>query len=328
MTTPSAPAAPAQEATFRDLVLQGLAAAPKTLPTRFLYDAEGSALFERITALPEYDLTRNETEILTARAGEIVGCCGAEEIVEFGSGSSLKTRRLLSALIESRPRARYVPIDISGDFLAESAAELARDFPTLAIAPVAAEYFAALASLPPPDRRRLFLFLGSNLGNFEPAGAARFLAAVAARMAPGDSLLLGLDLVKGERELRAAYDDAEGVTAAFTLNLLARANRELGADFDLDPAHPGFRHDARWNPALSRMEMGIVSLRDQMVRVAGRAFRFAQGERVETEFSHKYTREAAAALAEAAGLRLAHWWTDARARFADVLLEPARRERA
>ena len=309
---------------FAELFRRGLSADPKTLPTRFLYDADGSALFERITELPEYDLTRNETEILAAHAGEILEESGAREIVEFGSGSSLKTRLLLAELVHRAAHPRYVPIDISGEFLAASAADLDRDFPALEVAPIAGEYFAALATLAPrlPNLalgRRLFLFLGSNLGNFTPEEAERFLGAVAARMEPGDSLLLGLDLVKDERALVAAYDDAQGVTAAFTLNLLRRANRELGADFDLE----AFRHDARWNPDLARMEMGIVSLHDQSANVAGETFSFRNGERVQTEFSHKYTKTSAAALARNAGLDLGHWWTDARGRFADALLERA-----
>lgn len=311
----------ASDESFASLVLAGLSATPKSLPTRFLYDAEGSALFEAITALPEYYLTRAETEILRAHAREIVADAGADEIVEFGSGSSEKTRLLLAEL-ERHTRGRggrYVPIDISAEFLAESTEALAPAFPGLTIAPVAAEYFDAIAAMPPAAHRRLILFLGSNIGNFESGGAAEFLSDIRAQMSPRDTLLLGLDLVKEETDLVAAYDDAQGVTARFTQNLLVRANRELGADFALD----AFRHFARWNPEYERMEMGLLVLRDTGVRIADREFRFARDEEIHTEYSRKYTRASAARLAGESGLKVARWWTDAQGRFADALLERA-----
>lgn len=309
----------AAEESFGALVLAGLGETPKRLPTRFLYDAEGSALFEAITALPEYYLTRAETEVLRAHAREILAGTGAREIVEFGSGSSEKTRLLLAELErQADGTGRYVPIDISSEFLSETAGVLGPAFPGLTIAPVAAEYFDALAAMPSARERRLILFLGSNVGNFDDGGAEAFLGGVRERMGPGDSLLLGLDLVKPEAELVAAYDDARGVTARFTTNLLVRANRELGADFDL----AAFRHFAQWNAAASRMEMGLLTVYETSVRITDREFRFAKDERIHTEFSRKYTRDSAERLARGAGLRVARWWTDDRERFADALLEP------
>ncbi|RYG67094.1 L-histidine N(alpha)-methyltransferase, partial [bacterium] len=177
---------------------------------------------------------------------------------------------------------------------------------------------AALAELPPTSLRRLILFLGSNIGNFESGGAAGFLRAVRGAMSARDTFLLGLDLVKAEADLVAAYDDAQGVTARFTCNLLVRANRELGADFD--PS--AFRHFARWNAEYERMEMGLLALRDSVVHVAGREFAFTEGEEIHTEYSRKYTRASAERLAREAGFRIARWWTDGAGRFADALLEP------
>lgn len=305
---------------FLALTLAGLAAAPKSLPTRFLYDAEGSALFEAITGLPEYYPTRAETEILRAHAQEIVADAGAEEIVEFGSGSSEKTRLLLAELerFTKGRGGRYVPIDISAEFLEESARTLAPAFPGLTIAPVAAEYFDAIRAMPPISGRRLVLFLGSNIGNFEEGGAEEFLRGVRANMSPRDTLLLGLDLVKAERDLVAAYDDAQGVTARFTCNLLVRANRELGSDFDVS----AFAHFAKWNAEEDRMEMGLRALRDSTVRIGDSEFRFREREEIHTEYSRKYRRATAEALAQSAGLKIARWWTDREGRFADALLEP------
>jgi dimethylhistidine N-methyltransferase len=305
------------------VVHEGLAATPKTLPCRFFYDQEGSALFEEICELPEYYVTRTEDEILRRRAPEIIAALPDRvDLAELGSGSSRKTRRIIEALLERQRSLRYLPIDISATMLRETARALSRDYPRLEVDPLALEYSAALDHLPAKRQGPLLvLFLGGNLGNFDPPAAIGFLRQIAAAMQPGDGLLLGLDLHKETAVLNAAYDDSQGVTARFNLNLLRRLNRELEADFHLD----AFRHRAFYNEAEGRVEMHLVSLRDQSVTIAGRRVEFRAGETIHTENSYKYTRAQIQALAHASGFSLQRQWTDDRGYFSVNLLAPLER---
>jgi len=293
----------------RDL-LAALAKRPRQLSPKYFYDAAGSALFDRICELPEYYLTRCELGLLSAHAPEIAKHMGAEaEIVEFGAGSLAKIRLLLDAV---RRPGRYLPIDISGEHLAAAARRLQQDYPLLEVLPVVADYTKGLR-LPPRVRRgsrRIGFFPGSTIGNLRSDEALRFLKQ-AAVLLRGGALLLGADLVKAPAVLHAAYNDAQGVTAAFNLNLLARANRELGANFD--PA--GFAHSAFYNAGLQRVEMHLMSLRKQDVSVCGRHFEFAEGETLHTENSYKFTIDSLQALATHAGLRPGPVWTDKHRRF-------------
>jgi dimethylhistidine N-methyltransferase len=283
----------------------GLSRRVRGISPKFFYDAEGSALFDRICELPEYYPTRTELRILTERAGEIAAHIGPEaEIVEFGAGSLTKVRLLLDAL--ETPR-RYLPIDISGEHLEAAAGRLRTDYPQLAVQPVAADYTMPLV-LPAPGEgagRRVGFFPGSTLGNFMPDEALAFLQ-LAARLLRGGGLLVGVDLVKEPALLHAAYNDAQGVTAAFNLNLLRRANAELGTDFDLG----GFAHSAFYNAPMRRIEMHLVSRRAQSVTLDGERFAFAEGETIHTEHSHKFTVDGLRALAARAGFTPAAVWTD------------------
>ena len=301
--------------TFAEAVRRGLEASPKTLPCQYFYDAAGSELFERICDLPEYYLTRAEDSILREHAGAMVaGWFRAPAMLELGSGSSSKTRRLIGAALETYGDLHYVPIDVSPTILEASARGLVRDFPRLRVTGYAADYRHALAALAGRiDRPKLVVFLGSSLGNYESEAAVGLLTAIAECMGPADRLLLGTDLVKNPAILEAAYDDALGVTAEFNRNLLARANRELGADFDLSR----FAHEARYRADLRRIEMHLVSLRDQAVSVpgAGLVARFRAGESIHTENSHKYTPETLEALARESGFAEESAWTDRRGYF-------------
>jgi dimethylhistidine N-methyltransferase len=284
---------------------RALGVRPRTVSPKYFYDARGSQLFDRICELPEYYPTRTELSILRSHAGEIAQQMGARaEIVEFGAGSCAKVRLLLDAM--DAP-ARYLPIDISGEHLAASAAELRAQYPALDVQPVVADYTQRLL-LPaglPGDGRRVGFFPGSTIGNFTPQEALHFLE-VAAQVLRGGALLLGADLVKDPATLHAAYNDAQGVTAAFNLNLLARANRELGADFALDQ----FAHSAFYNAPLQRIEMHLVSRRRQQVALAGVRHEFDEGETLHTENSHKFTIEGLRALAARAGFTPGPVWTD------------------
>ncbi|KVG36380.1 L-histidine N(alpha)-methyltransferase [Burkholderia ubonensis] len=291
----------------RDLI-DGLSRRPRSIPPKYFYDAAGSALFDRICALPEYYPTRTELGILRAHATEIVRRVGPHaDIVEFGAGSLAKIRILLDAFSAERAPARYVPVDISADYLHEAAARLRAAYPWLDVAPIAADYTKAeqLAALAAEPRRRIGFFPGSTIGNFSPDEADTFLRD-AARLLRGGALLVGADLVKDEATLHRAYNDAQGVTAEFNLNLLARANAELGADFDLD----GFAHHAFYDPQRQRIEMHLVSVRAQTVRVCGRTFRFDAGERIHTENSYKFTLDGFHAIARRAGFAPDAVWTD------------------
>ncbi len=292
-------------ADMRTEVLAGLALPQKRLSPKYFYDAEGSRLFDAICELPEYYPTRTEIGILRHHGAEMAARLGRNALlIELGSGSSLKIRTLLEAL---RP-AVYMPVDISGEHLLRSAQDLAAAFPDLVIHAVCADYSTAFVlPLDHHEHPRVAFFPGSSVGNFEPPAAARFLERVGQVLGPGGRLLIGVDLVKDIRRLTAAYNDADGVTAAFNLNLLARINRELGADFDLD----AFRHDAFFNVELSRIEMHLVSTRAQRVQVAGQRFDFAEGESIHTECSYKYSIDGFHALAAEAGFTAEQVWTDA-----------------
>ncbi len=304
---------------FADELLSGLRATPRRVSPKWFYDAEGSRLFERICELPEYYPTRTEFALLDHHAPEMARLIGpAAEIIEFGAGASRKVRVLLDALESPR---RFVPVDISGDHLAESAAVLRGDYPGLDVEPIAADFTAGL-KLPPAARgaagRRVGFFPGSSIGNFEPAEAEALLRRFAGWL-DGGGLLIGVDLVKDPALLHAAYNDARGVTAAFNLNLLARANRELGADFDLG----GWAHSAFYNPPQRRIEMHLVSRRAQGVCLGGHVLRFAEGDSVHTENSYKYTVDGFAALARRAGFAPHQVWTDPARRFSLHWLETA-----
>ena len=292
-------------------VLDGLSQAQKQIPCKWLYDARGSRLFERICELEEYYPTRTELGIMEGDVGAMAALLGRGcALVEYGSGSSLKTRLLLQHLAEP---AAYVPVDISPAALAEGTERLARAFPALRIRPVCGD-FTGLPALPLDglgERRRAVYFPGSTIGNLHKAEVVGFLRASAARCGRGGGLLIGVDLRKEVPVLLRAYDDRGGVTAAFDLNLLARANRELEADFRLDR----FRHEARWDGRNGRIEMHLVATVDQLVSVAGRTFAIRAGESIWTESSYKYGVREFAALAALAGWRCERTWTDERAWF-------------
>ncbi|MEU3859529.1 L-histidine N(alpha)-methyltransferase [Streptomyces sp. NPDC028722] len=296
-------------AALRADVLHGLTSTPKRLPPKWFYDARGSELFEQITELPEYYPTRAEREILAARSAEIAAASGARTLIELGSGSSEKTRYLIEAL----PLSAYVPVDVSESALSQAGQALVEERPDLDVHALIADFTAPLA-LPATPGPRLVAFLGGTVGNLLPAERAAFLASVRALLAPGDGLLLGTDLVKDERVLVRAYDDAAGVTAAFNKNVLAVIDRELGADFDPD----AFDHVALWDPERQWIEMRLRSRTAQTVKVPalGLVVDFAAGEELRTEVSAKFEKEGVAAELAAAGLELTHWWTDEPGRFA------------
>lgn len=286
-------------------VADGLTAKPKRLAPKYFYDTAGSALFERITALPEYYPTRCEVALLRDNAPAIASLFPPNcALVEFGSGSSRKARILLGAAATVEA---YVPVDISGDFLQQDAAQLRRDFPRLAVHPLVADFTqgfeipSAVAALP-----RVGFFPGSTIGNFERHDASKFLRHAAATLGVDAVLVVGVDLVKDTKALCAAYNDAEGVTAKFNLNMLARINRELDADFDL----ASFEHHACYNREQNRIEMHLASTRRQKVRVSGKAFNFRAGETIHTENSYKYTVETFQALAQGSGWSSLKVWTD------------------
>ena len=305
----------AADPAFREHVLAGLAAPIPAIPARWLYDQRGSELFDAITHLPSYYLTPTETALLEAIMPEIAarvpaGCA----VVEFGAGSATKTPILLSAV---RPAA-YVPVDISGDYLQASAAEVDARFGNIAVRPVAAD-FARPFDLPEDvaPLPKLGFFPGSTIGNFVPRSATDLLRHFRELLGTGALLLIGMDRVKPVERLIAAYDDRGGVTAAFNLNLLERINRELDGTIPLD----AFRHEARWNDILSRVEMHLVATRDVEFTVAGQRFAFAEGSSIHTENSHKYGRRGARLLLLAGGWTPVGEWSDPAGDFAVVLAE-------
>jgi dimethylhistidine N-methyltransferase len=290
-------------------VRNGLSESPKQLPPKLFYDAEGSRLFEQITALPEYYPTRTERAIFEVSAAEIVTQAGENlTLVELGAGSASKTTVLIKALVRRQLRVMFYPIDVSVAALQDAVSTLEESFPTVRVRPIAADYSMGLPQLKTVSGRKLVLFIGSTIGNFEPPEAVRFLTQIRASLKPGDSLLLGCDLIKDPAVLHAAYNDAQGVTAEFNKNILARINRELGGQFDLD----AFEHVAFWNSRKSRIEMHLESKREQsvMVRDLGEEFLFKAGERIHTENSYKFTLPAISHLFRRSGLRLEKHWTD------------------
>ncbi|WP_374602984.1 L-histidine N(alpha)-methyltransferase [Arenimonas sp.] len=300
-------------------VLKGLAASPKRLPSKYFYDRRGSELFEEITRQPEYYLTRVELALIGQCAAQVAAAVGPRaHVVEYGSGSGRKTRLLLDALEDP---VAYTPVEISRSALVGSVQRLDQEFGPVQMLPVLGD-FTQRIPLPEPERqarRVLVFFPGSTLGNLTDAESVRLLSAMRETMGAEGAALIGIDLQKSPALIEAAYNDAAGVTAAFTLNLLARLNRELGADFDLD----AFRHRAVYVPEAGRIETFIDSQRAQNVTVQGRAFGFAAGEAMQVEYSHKYTDEGFAALAARAGLRVVHGWNDPRDWFGLRLLQPA-----
>jgi L-histidine Nalpha-methyltransferase len=301
---------------LRREALAGLTATPKELAPTWLYDERGCALFEAITALPEYYPTRAERAILDARAGEIARLTGADTLVELGSGTSAKTRLLLDALDATGQLQRFVPFDVAEPTLRTAATTIARAYPGLRVDGVVGDFRRHLGEIP-SGGRRLFAFLGGTIGNLPPAARELFLSALRHTMAPGDSLLLGADLVKDPVRLLAAYDDAAGVTAQFDKNVLLVLNRELGADFDPDR----FDHVALWDEAEEWIEMRLRSRGQQEVRIPalGVTLSFAEDEELRTEISAKFRPERLQAELLAADLPLQRFWTDPAGDFALTL---------
>lgn len=300
---------------FRADVLRGFGLRPRAIPARWFYDRRGSELFEAITDLPEYYPTRTETAILRACCSEVATLAGeGRAVVEFGSGSSTKTPILLGAVSP----AAYVPIDISGDFLRESSAQLSSAFPGLPVLPVEADF---LQPIPLPaqvqDLPKLGFFPGSTIGNMIPHASVDLLRAMKASLGEGAMLLIGMDRVKDEDLLTAAYDDAQGVTAAFNLNLLERINRELMANIPVD----AFRHRAIWNDDRARIEMHLEALDDMAFTIEGRPFGMAAGETIHTENSHKFGPRDAKLLLRAGGWTPIAEWTDRQGLFSVILTE-------
>ena len=300
----------ATDAALRADVLHGLTGTPKTLPPKWFYDAQGSELFEQITELPEYYPTRAEREILIARSAEIAAATHARTLIELGSGSSEKTRYLLDALTELHT---YVPVDVSESALTQAGQALVAERPGLQVHALIAD-FTASVTLPDTPGPRLIAFLGGTIGNLLPVERAAFFASIRSLLSPGDALLLGTDLVKDEKVLVQAYDDAAGVTAAFNKNVLAVVNRELGADFDPD----AYEHVALWDTTNEWIEMRLRSRTAQSVKIPALdlAVDFDEGEELRTEVSAKFRKDGVRSELSAAGLELAHWWTDEEGRFA------------
>jgi L-histidine Nalpha-methyltransferase len=310
--------------------LAGLTASPKSLPPKWFYDAAGSELFEKITALPEYYPTRAEREILQSVAPQIAAASGAATLVELGSGSSEKTRLLIDALRQAGTLRRYVPVDVSEQALLGAATALFSDYPGLEVSGVVSDFEEYVGLLGAGDEGagddgaegpRLIAFLGSTIGNLLPAQRASFLARIRSGLADGDALLLGTDLVKDPAVLVSAYDDEAGITAAFNKNVLSVLNHELGADFDPDM----FEHVARWDAGQEWVEMRLRATSPQTVRLPAidLTAEFAAGEEMRTEVSAKFRREGVTRELAAAGFALDRWWTDRQGRFGLSLARPA-----
>jgi L-histidine Nalpha-methyltransferase len=302
-------------------VRAGLTATPKTLPPKYFYDERGSKLFDEITRLPEYYLTRAETSILQQHAADIAKLSRCESLVELGSGTSAKTRLLLRALLDAGTLREFIPFDLDPAVLTEASDALAREYPAVRIAPVVGDFTRDLGAIP-AGRRRMIAFIGSTIGNLDPSVRANFLEQVGAALRPGDTFLLGTDLVKDVDRLLRAYDDAAGVTAEFNRNVLKVINRELAADFAVEE----FRHVAVWDAASEWIEMRLRSVREQRVTISdlGLTVSFAAGEELRTEISAKFRPDNVVSELAAAGLRTLRFWTDPDADFGLTLAQPAR----
>ncbi len=307
------------DAALRADVASGLSGTPKALPPKWFYDDAGSALFDDITRLPEYYLTRAERSILQARAGEIATLTRADTLIELGSGTSDKTRTLLDALWETGELRTFAPFDVAGSVLVEAGRAIAKEYDGIAIHAVVGDFEHHLRFLPRGERR-LIAFLGSTIGNLDPEQRALLFTQIADGMGPQDALLLGTDLVKDPARLLPAYDDAAGVTAAFNRNVLSVLNRELGAHFDLET----FVHVVRWNQTQRWIDISLRSTQAQSVRIEGLDMdvAFEAGEEIHTEISAKFTRDGVTEELRAAGLSLARWWTDDADEFALSLSFP------
>ncbi|AIY48684.1 L-histidine N(alpha)-methyltransferase [Mycolicibacterium fortuitum] len=288
-------------------VRDGLTRTPKMLPPKWFYDSVGSDLFDQITRLPEYYPTRTEAQILRRRSPEIVAAAGADTLVELGSGTSEKTRMLLDAMRDSGQLRRFIPFDVDAGVLRAAGDAIGQEYPGIEIDAVCGDFEEHLGKIPAVGRR-LVAFLGSTIGNLTPGPRANFLASLAETLQPGDSVLLGTDLVKDAERLVSAYDDSAGVTAAFNRNVLSVVNRELDADFDLE----AFAHVAKWNADEERIEMWLRADAPQQVRVAALDLdvAFGAGEEMLTEVSCKFRADGVADELAKAGLRQTHWWTD------------------
>lgn len=292
---------------MRAEVRAGLSAVPRELPPKYFYDARGSLLFEEITRLPEYYLTRTERALLEAWMPSLIAELRPGSLVELGAGNASKSRIILDAMRAAGAAGLYVPIDVSGSFLEETAARLRLEYPGLRVITVAADITTDFDFPSDLSRPALHAFLGSTIGNFAPAAAVRLLGGIRAALRPSDRLLLGADLKKDVERIEAAYNDTRGITAEFNRNMLHVLNRELGADFDA----PAFEHRAFYNPDHHWIEMHLVSARRQTVTIPGVGiFEFRSGESIRTEISCKYDRERMAELFAAAGLEIEHWRTD------------------
>lgn len=299
-------------------VLQGLSAPRKHLPPKLFYDARGSELFEQITELPEYYLTRTEHAILERSAEEIIQQAGTNlTLIEMGAGSATKTRLLIEAILRRQLGTAFYPVDVSPAALHAAVCGLNGDYPTLQVSPLVADYTQHMPNLRELPGCKLALFIGSTIGNFGPDEAVEFLIRLRQSLGKNDAVLLGFDMKKSAKMLHAAYNDAQGVTAAFNKNLLTRINRELGATFDLT----AFRHVALWNSSRSRIEMHLESQVRQTVLIKdlGRSFHFDEGERIHTENSYKFSKEAIRHMVRRSGLRLERTWTDRPGWFSEVL---------
>ena len=290
-------------------VREGLTATPKHLPAKLFYDEIGSQLFEQITELPEYYLTRTERAILERYAADILEQAGPSlTLVELGAGTATKTRILIEELIQRQSRTLFYPIDVSSSALDEAVKQLSKQFPALRVNPIVADYTGGVQALNRISGRKLVLYIGSSIGNFEVHQAIRLLRRIRQSLRPGDALLLGADFAKSPKILVPAYDDSQGVTAQFNKNILARINRELDTDFDLDT----FKHVAQWNRRCSRMEIYLESLVEQSVFIPGLDLdvKFKVGERIHTENSYKYTDAMIESILNESGFTLEHTWCD------------------
>jgi L-histidine Nalpha-methyltransferase len=290
-------------------VYEGLTAEPKHLPSKLFYDEAGSQLFEQITELPEYYLTRTESSIFEEYAADILRRAGPSlTLVELGAGTATKTRILIEELLRNQNRSLFYPIDVSPSALDLAVRQLANEFPALRVNPIVADYTGGVTALNRITGRKLVLYIGSSIGNFEPPHAIRILRRIRQTLRPGDALLLGADYSKSSKVLLPAYDDAQGVTASFNKNILARLNRELGADFNLD----AWRHVALWNRRCSRMEIYLESLTDQAAFLPALDLdvKFTTSERIHTENSYKYTDEMIASILRESCFTLENTWCD------------------